>query len=95
MKTWLKSLPPNSLRGVKVAAFDTRVAAADVNSRVGAWFVKLFGYAAERIESELKKRGGAPVVPADGFFVKDTKGPLAEGEIERAAAWASQIITRA
>lgn len=25
MKTWLKALAPHSLRGVKVAAFDTRV----------------------------------------------------------------------
>ena len=32
-KAWLKALAPNSLRGVKVAAFDTRADMNDVNSR--------------------------------------------------------------
>ena len=95
MKSWLKALAPSSLRGVKVAAFDTRVAASEVNSRVAAVFIRLFGYAAEPIGSSLAKRGGKLIIPAEGFCVKDTEGPLSEGEIERAAAWAQQILAAA
>jgi flavodoxin I len=41
MKAWLKALAPNSLRGVKVAAFDTRMAVSDVKPPIAAFFVKL------------------------------------------------------
>jgi len=94
-KGWLKALAPDSLRGVKAAAFDTRVALSEVKSRVLPVFVKLFGYAAEPIAKSLAKRGGMLVIPAEGFFVKDTEGPLKDGELERAAAWAQQIRARA
>lgn len=91
MKEWLKTLAPNSLAGVKVAAFDTRVAVEDINSRIAAVFVRLFGYAAKRIAASLTQRGGTLVVPAAGFHVKDTAGPLKAGELERAAAWGRHI----
>ena len=94
MKTWLKALAPHSLRGVKVAAFDTRVAVSDVKPRIVAVFIRLFGYAADPIASSLTKRGGTLVIPAEGFYVKDTEGPLKEGELERAAAWGQQIAAR-
>jgi flavodoxin len=90
-KGWLKTLAPNSLRGTKVASFDTRIALSDVNARVFAVFVNLFGYAAEPIAKSLAKRGGTLVIPAEGFFVKDTEGPLKDGELERAAAWAQRM----
>ena len=91
-KAWLKALVPNSLRGVKVAAFDTRADMSDVNSRVLPAFVKLFGYAAEPIANTLTKRGGMLVIPPEGFFIKDKEGPLKDGELERATAWAQQIM---
>ena len=94
-KAWLKALAPNSLRGVKVAAFDTRADMNDVNSRALTAFVKLFGYAAEPIANSLTKRGGALVVPPEGFFIKDKEGPLKDGEIERATAWGRQIAAKA
>ena len=93
-KAWLKALAPNSLRGVKVAAFDTRADMNDVNSRALTAFVKLFGYAAEPIANSLTKRGGTLVVPAAGFFIEDKEGPLKAGELERAAAWAQQIMAK-
>ena len=95
MKAWLKALAPNSLRGVKVTAFDTRVAASEVKSRIAAVFIRLFGYAAEPIGGSLAKRGGKLILPAEGFRVKDTEGPLDEGEIERVAVWAQQILAAA
>ena len=93
-KAWLKALAPNSLRGVKVAAFDTRADMNDVNSRALTAFVKLFGYAAEPIANSLTKRGGTLVVPPEGFFIKDKEGPLKDGEIERATAWGRQIAAK-
>jgi flavodoxin I len=93
-KAWLKALAPNSLRGVKVAAFDTRADMNDVDSRALTAFVKLFGYAAEPIANSLTKRGGTLVVPPEGFFIKDKEGPLKDGEIERATAWGRQIAAK-
>ena len=93
-KAWLKALAPNSLRGIKVAAFDTRADMNDVNSRALTAFVKLFGYAAEPIATSLTKRGGMLVIPAEGFFIVDKEGPLKDGELERATAWALQIVAR-
>jgi flavodoxin len=93
IKNWLKSLPPNSLKGVKVAAFDTRIALSDVNSSLLTFMVKLFGYAAKPIGDRLAKKGGDLVLSPEGFFVKDSEGPLKDGELERAADWVKQIIT--
>ena len=88
----LRRIPMNSLRGVKVAAFDTRISVSDIGSPVLRVFAKLFVYAAKPISHRLKKKAGELVVPPEGFFVKGTEGPLKEGELERAADWARQII---
>jgi flavodoxin I len=55
-------------------------------------FVRIFGYAAQPITDRLEKKGGELVVPAEGFYVADTEGPLLEGELERAAEWAKEIV---
>lgn len=88
---FLKSLPPNGLQGIRVAAFDTRINVAEANSALLRTMVSWFGYAAEKIAAQLKKKGGAEAAPPGTFFVKGTEGPLAEGELERAAAWARQL----
>ena len=79
----LNNLPGHSLKGASVAAFDTRLTAK--------WVV-IFGYAAGRIAKTLEKKGGNLAVSPEGFFVKGGKGPLKEGELERAAAWAEEIV---
>ena len=71
-----------ALNGAPVAAFDTRLSTS---------LVKIFGYAAGRIGKTLEKKGGTLVKPPEAFFVKGTKGPLREGELERAASWAGEI----
>jgi len=53
--------------------------------------VKLFGYAAEPIAKRLGRKGGELAVTPEGFLVEGTEGPLKEGELERAAAWAERI----
>jgi flavodoxin len=92
--TFLKRIPGDALKGVKVAAFDTRLDTEDVNSSVLKVFVKFFGYAAKPIGDRLKKKGGTLTVPPEGFYVEDTEGPLREGELERAATWAKQIMEK-
>jgi len=87
----LKGISRDGLKGVKVAAFDTRFSMSDVDSRVLRFLGGLFGYAAKPILDRLVKKGGEPLVPPEGFIVVDTEGPLKEGELERAADWAKKI----
>jgi flavodoxin I len=91
----VKGIPQNGLRGVQVAAFDTRLTKSNIEKTpVLAFFVRLSGsaaYAAKHIADRLKKKGGALVVPPEGFFVEGMEGPLVQGELERAAKWAEQI----
>ena len=89
----LKSVPKDGLRGVKVAAFDTRLTVKAIESSIFILriLVNIFGYAAKPIADRLEKKGGELVLPPEGFFVQGTEGPLIEGELERAAGWAKHI----
>ena len=68
---------------VKAAAFDTRV--------------KLFihGDAAGKISKALAGAGAQMVTEPQAFHVKGKEGPLFEGEIESARAWAEMIKKKA
>jgi flavodoxin len=92
----LKSIPENSLKGVRVTAFDTRLTMDKIESAVFILrvLVKIFGYAAEPIAYKLKKKGGDLIIPPEGFFVEDSEGPLRQGELERAVDWAKQIMAK-
>jgi len=83
IRTFLDKIPASSLKGMKVAAFDTRFSTK---------WVGVFGYAAGRIANELKAKGGNLMVPPEAFFVAGTKGPLKDGESERVADWLKEII---
>lgn len=89
---FIDKIPLNGLKGVKVAAFDTRISAPEVNSPLLNILVKMFGYASKPIAYKLKKKGGSLIIRLEGFFVKDYKGPLKDGELERAADWAKLIM---
>jgi flavodoxin len=90
-KSFLKSIPSKQLAGVKVAAFDTRIAVTDKLPGIVRFMMKLFGYADKPILDGLKKKGGQKTVPPEGFFVLDSEGPLEKGELERAVVWVKQI----
>lgn len=100
MRVFLQSIPPKGLAGIRVAAFDTRISNEDMRasakSPVTRFMVKVFlhRFAATPISAELRKKGGVEVINPEGFFVEDTKGPLKAGELERAAAWAQQIMPK-
>jgi flavodoxin len=89
MSSFLKRIPKNGLKGIKVAAFDTRLTISEIEkSPPLPFFVRIFGYAAERIANHLQKKGGELIVPGEGFYVEGMKGPLMDGELERASNWA-------
>jgi len=91
INNFLKSIPSNGLKGVNVTAFDTRIALSDINSSIGRFFIRTFGYAAEKMQRKLEKMGGKPIIPPEGFLVNGAEGPLKSGELERAGEWAKQI----
>jgi len=77
------TVPKSSLKGISIAAFDTRLTAN---------WVKMFGFASEKIANSLKANGGTLVLSPQGFYVKGAKGPLKEGELEHAASWAKEVV---
>lgn len=93
MRDFLARIPQDGLKGVKVAAFDTRISIDDVQSTVERFAARVFlhRYAAKPIASALVSKGGVEVIDPEGFYVLDTEGPLKECELERATAWAKQI----
>ena len=85
IQAFLGKIPKEALKNKRVAVFDTRLKMK---------LVKLLGYAAGRIGKKLVEKGGNLVAPEEGFLVKSAKGPLVDGEIERAAAWAKGIAEK-
>jgi len=83
MRSFLAQLAAGSLAGKRVAAFDTRL--------VAKW-VGVFGFAAGRIDATLQQRGGRQAAAPEGFYVLDGKGPLRDGELERADQWARGLL---
>lgn len=88
---FLKQLPPHSLEGKSVAAFDTRFEAEEqgIGLRI---LMSVIHYAAERIAKELTKNGGTLVAEPEGFIVEQKEGPLKQGELERAGHWAKSMM---
>jgi flavodoxin len=83
VRGWLKELPKVD-RGM-AAAFDTRIEKPTV----------LVGSAAKGIGKRLRRHGFELVAPPESFFVLDSEGPLKDGELERATAWAEQLANAA
>jgi flavodoxin len=86
----LEALPKRALAGKAVAAFDTSVQ---------TWGPLMRLTAAHRLHGKLRKLGGKPVVRPETFLVKKSEERpegeidlLCEGEVERAAEWASTIL---
>lgn len=82
MRAFLQSLPVGPSNNLRAATFDTRFRIPQLFS----------GSAASRIARTLKKKGVRIVGTPESFFVQNSEGPLIEGEIERAAAWATELL---
>jgi len=61
IQDFLNKVSEPILKGINVAAFDTRFSTR---------WVGIFGYAAGKIAGNLKGKGGTLVAPPEGFFVK-------------------------
>jgi flavodoxin len=83
MQSLLDRIGAPTRQGAKVATFDTRFS---------WWWIKIFGFAAPKMADALTKKGWTLIGAPEGFFVKGRRGPLKEGEIERAGAWAKGIL---
>jgi flavodoxin len=83
VQAWLGAIPKGGLKDVRVATFDTRMK---------HFVATLMGYAGDRLARALKEKGASLVGNPGGFIVKGKEGPLLEGEIERAAAWAKGLL---
>ena len=93
MRNFLDHLPKNGLKGVKVAAFDTRLTLAEIEKTPPLpIFERIFGYAEKRLVKTLRNKGGELVLPGEGFYVQGMKGPLVEGEEVRAEQWARKLF---
>jgi len=83
VQEFLDRLPEATVKGMKFASFDTRYSGR---------FVKVFGFAADRIAGALSAKGGQPASPPQAFLVGGKKGPLKEGELQRAAEWIKGVV---
>jgi flavodoxin len=78
LRAWIAALADG--HDAPAAAFDTR---ADKSP----W---LTGAASRGIAKRLRRRG-YEVVASESFLVEDSEGPLAEGELDRARAWGTEL----
>lgn len=75
---WLESVRSNS-NGLSAAAFDTRGSGHPLLTKMD--------HAARTEEKLLATLGAKVVTPAEHYFVVDAKGPLVDGEEDRARRW--------
>ena len=81
MREWLEGLARPEAT-VRAAVFDTRVRPPRVP-----------GSAARAADRRLRALGLLIVAQAESFWVSGTRGPLHDGEVERARAWAAGLVS--
>ena len=85
LRETLACLGDRALDGIRVATFDTRLH----GSRL------VTGSAAVRLARLLRRHGAWVVAPPASFLVEGGEGPLDEGELEHARAWAGEVLQAA
>jgi flavodoxin-like protein len=78
LRSWLGQ---RSGDGSPAAAFDTRIDRSPL----------LTGSAARGIAKRLRRRGYEVASDPQSFFVEDSEGPLADGELDRARSWGRSL----
>jgi hypothetical protein len=78
------------LDAVRITGDGTRAAAFDTRSDHPKLLVKM-DHAAKTEEKLLRGHGLSIVAPAEHFYVTDAKGPLADGEEDRARRWGATL----
>jgi flavodoxin len=82
VRAWVDRTSSEALHGIDLATFDTRL----------HWSTFLSGSAAQAIARALQRKGARLIAPPESFFVQGKEGPLLEGELERAEAWADTLV---
>jgi len=82
MQEYVKSISQKVNSKLKIATFDTRMTTE---------FARKLGFAADRMADQLKQAGYRIISEPKGFIVTGQKGPLAEGELERANQWGKEL----
>lgn len=85
LREWVDNLSPAVIERVVIAAFDTRL----------DWPKFLSGSAANSIAHVVQRHHARLIVPPESFIVSGGEGPLADGELERAAKWADALAVKA
>ena len=80
LREWLDKLPVGQHRQ-RIATFDTRVAKVR----------HLPGSAAKAAAKAARHHGFERAEHVESFYVDDMEGPLLDGELDRATAWAKQV----
>ncbi len=83
IQDFLNRIPDSVIKGIRFSVFDTRIPAK---------WVKIFGFAAGKMNKALERKGGNSVKSPEGFFVEGTKGPIKDGELERANNWIRECV---
>jgi hypothetical protein len=81
LREWLASRAGD---GKRAAAFDTRIEKSAL----------VTGAASREIAKRLRRRGFDVFADPESFFVEDSEGPLAEGELDRTKAWGASLAER-
>lgn len=85
IRAFVDKLSPTQLSALSVACFDTRYRQPQIFT----------GSAADALAKNLAKIGVSPIAPAESFFVSRKSGPLVDGELDRASAWARSLANTA
>ncbi len=91
MAEFVGGLEGRDAPGCRAAAFDTRMDPEQIHPAPLRWVINAGGYAAERLQRDLKGQGFSEAGTSAGFLVTGTEGPLVEGELDRAATWARAL----
>ncbi len=93
VKGFLASLPAGALAGIRAEAFDTRFSAKTTPQppKFLKFMADTFGYAAEKLEKQLARKGAQVIGKPGQFSIDGNEGPLSDGELERAALWAKSL----
>ncbi len=84
LRSWVEDVAPTAPPEMSIAVFDTRL----------SWPAILAGSAANSLAHILQRNHLRTAVPPESFIVTKSEGPLAEGELERATAWAESLATK-
>lgn len=93
IQNFLEGHADGALSPMRGAAFDTRLDLETIHPVPLRWVVEVGGYAGDVLQRMLAAKGCVLAGESAGFLVTGTEGPIKDGEIERAKAWARSLVS--